>query len=314
MHSAQFELHATLEDRHWWFVARRRIVRRLINHLLENQAAANGRASNRAPRLAAASHARRPAAGAASDADRPLIIDIGCGTGANIASLADRYRCVGIDTSVDAIQWARQRFPQVRFIQGFAPQDLGGLVREARLITMMDVLEHVQDDFSLLSSVLAECSPGAYVLLTVPADISLWSKHDETFGHYRRYDPIRFARLWAGLPVETMLLSHYNSRLYPLIKAARKFNRVFRRSAGEHGTDFSLPSKPLNWTFESIFAGEGEMLFDMLTHGEEGYERGVSLIAVLRRKAGVIEPRAKPRDAAPDYFDPQTQHLAAIGA
>jgi SAM-dependent methyltransferase len=305
MHSAQFELHATLEDRHWWFVARRRIVRRLIDHLLENQSAG---------RNCGDLHPSPLPRGEGTSADRqPLVIDIGCGTGANIASLADRYRCVGIDTSTDAIQWARQRFPHVRFIEAYAPQDLGSLMGEARMITMMDVLEHVKDDFALLSSVLAECSPGAYVLLTVPADLSLWSKHDETFGHYRRYDPIRFARLWAGLPVETMLLSHYNSRLYPLIKAARKFNRVFRRSAGECGTDFSLPSKPVNWTFESIFAGEGELLFDMLTHGEEGYERGVSLIAVLRRKAGVIEPRTKPRDAALDYFDPATQHFVITG-
>ena len=305
MHSAQFELHATLEDSHWWFVARRRIVRRLIDHLLENQVAGrNGRVPHPNP----PPKSERPA-----ESSRPLVIDVGCGTGANIASLSDRYRCVGIDTSTEAIQWARQRFGHVRFIEGFAPKDLGSLVGEARLITMMDVLEHVKDEFALLSSILAECSPGAYVLLTVPADVSLWSKHDETFGHYRRYDPNSFARLWADLPVETMLLSHYNSRLYPLIKAARKFNRVFRRSAGEHGTDFSLPMKPVNWTFESIFAGEGEMLFDMLTHGEETYERGVSLIAVLRRKAGASEPRTKPRDAARDYFDPAKQQLATAG-
>jgi hypothetical protein len=144
--------------------------------------------------------------------------------------------------------------------------------------------------------------------------LSLWSKHDETFGHYRRYDAARFAQIWEGLPVETLLLSHYNTRLYPLVKAVRQFNRVFRRSAGQHGTDFSLPSKPVNWTFENIFSGEGEMLFDMLTQGEESYERGVSLIAVLRRKAGVIEPRTKPRDAARDYFDPAHHEYLAAGA
>lgn len=289
MHSAQFELHATLEDRHWWFVARRRIVRRLIDQLLPD-----GQRN-------------------AGVAKRPLVIDIGCGTGANIASLADRCRCVGIDTSAEAIQWARQRFPHVRFIEGYAPQALGNLTGEARMLMMMDVLEHVEDDFALLSNVLAECSPGAYLLLTVPADLSLWSKHDETFGHYRRYDPARFARLWDGLPVETLLLSHYNSRLYPLIKAARKFNRVFRRSAGEHGTDFSLASKPVNWTFANIFAGEAGALFDMLSRGDKGYQRGVSIIALLRRKSGIIKPRVKPGDVAPDYFNPVAGQFVGAG-
>jgi len=304
MQTAQFELHATIEDRHWWFVARRRIVRRLIDHLLDrsrDMANGNGLSYPHPNPLPEGEGTRRDS--------RPLVIDIGCGTGANIASLADCYRCVGIDTSVDAIQWARQRFPEVQFINGFAPQDLGGLMHEAWLLTMMDVLEHVEDDFALLSGVLAECPVGAYVLLTVPADLSLWSKHDESFGHYRRYDAERLAQLWSGLPVETLLVSHYNSRLYPLVKAVRTFNRFFRRSAGEHGTDFRLPARPLNRVFEAIFAGEAEMLFDTLAREDEGYERGVSLIALLQRKAGALQPRTKPRDAKPDFFDPKTGRL-----
>lgn len=287
MNAAQFELHATIEERHWWFVARRRIVRQLIDQLIG--------------RIGKAVKVDKP----------PLVIDIGCGTGANIASLSDRYRCVGIDTAPDAIHWARQRFPQVEFIEGFAPQDLGERIREAKLITMMDVLEHVADDFQLFSSVLAATSPGTYFLLTVPANMSLWSKHDETFGHYRRYDAERFAAIWRDLPVETLLLSHYNKRLYPLIKAVRVTNRLLRRSAGENGTDFSLPSPPVNWLFQSIFAGEGEVLCDTLLKEDDGYNRGVSLIAVLKRKADPVEPRRKPASAGRDYFDPVAGRLVA---
>ena len=43
----------------------------------------------------------------------------------------------------------------------------------------------------MLSELLAAASPGCYFLLTVPADPSLWSEHDESFGHYRRYDRAR---------------------------------------------------------------------------------------------------------------------------
>jgi 2-polyprenyl-3-methyl-5-hydroxy-6-metoxy-1,4-benzoquinol methylase len=303
MHTAHFALHATLEDRHWWFVARRRIVRRLIDHLLSP--------ADKIRHAADVAAVKSCLSGAEQAKARPLIIDIGCGTGANIASLSDCYRCVGIDTSIDAIQWARQRFPDVRFIQGRAPKDLDGLLGHARLITMMDVLEHVEDDFHLLSSVLAECKPGTYLLLTVPADMSLWSKHDETFGHYRRYDKARFAQLWEGLPVKALLVSHYNSRLYPLVKSVRKFNRLFRRSAGAHGTDFRQPSPPVNWMFENIFAGEWDMLLDTLNHEDEGYQRGVSLIALVERTAGVIQARGKPGAAGRDYFDPGRNRRAA---
>jgi 2-polyprenyl-3-methyl-5-hydroxy-6-metoxy-1,4-benzoquinol methylase len=302
MHTAQFALHATLEDRHWWFVARRRIVRRLIDHLLSP--------TDKIRRAADVDAVKSCLSASENSSPRPLIVDIGCGTGANIASLSDCYRCIGIDTSIDAIQWARQKFPDVRFIQGRAPEDLEGFIGKARMITMMDVLEHVEDDFHLLSSVLAECKPGTYLLLTVPADMSLWSKHDETFGHYRRYDKSRFAQLWAGLPVKPLLVSHYNSRLYPLVKSVRKFNRIFRRSAGAHGTDFRQPSTPVNWMFENIFAGEWDMLFDTLNHEDEGYARGVSLIALVERTAGMVEPRRKPKDAGQDYYDPVRHEYA----
>jgi hypothetical protein len=91
----------------------------------------------------------------------------------------------------------------------------------------------------------------------------------------------------------------------------RKFNRLFRRSAGAHGTDFRLPSPPVNWMFENIFAGEFDMLFDTLNHEDEGYERGVSLIALVERTAGIAESRCKPRSAGRDYFDPVRKEFAA---
>ncbi|MGC4001909.1 MAG: hypothetical protein QM811_01660 [Pirellulales bacterium] len=65
---------------------------------------------------------------------------------------------------------------------------MGDDLRNADLVMLNDVLEHVRDDFLLLSRVMAELRPGAICLLTVPADMALWSPHDVAFGHYRRYD------------------------------------------------------------------------------------------------------------------------------
>ena len=156
MQHEQFQLHADIEDRHWWFVGRRRILCRL-------------------------------AAEVVPPSPDVTVIDVGCGTGGNIAAMADRYQCVGIDTSEEAIELARQRFPRVRFIAGHAPHDLGELAGRAQLFMLTDVLEHVADDYAMLSELLAAASAGSHFLLTVPADESLWSEHDESFGHYRRY-------------------------------------------------------------------------------------------------------------------------------
>jgi len=270
MQPEQFQLHADIEQRHWWFVARRQIVGRLIQEVLPPGPDAT-------------------------------IVDVGCGTGANIAALADRYDCVGIDTSDQAIELARQRFPGVRFLTGRAPEDLGELMRQARLFTLMDVLEHVEDDFAMLSELLAAAEPGSLFLLTVPADDSLWTEHDESFGHYRRYDLDRFRRVWADLPVTTLLLSYFNARLYPVVRWVRAINRKRGRAAGRVGTDFELPSRPVNWLLKNIFAGESKRLLGIL-HGRKrrAYRRGVSLVALLRRQSGHIDIRRKPHDLPPD--------------
>lgn len=270
MQSAQFQLHAQIERDHWWFVARREILRRLIAEVLPPDP-----------------HA--------------LVIDVGCGTGANLAALVDRYRCVGIDTSAEAIDFARQRFPGVEFRVGYAPGDLGSLAAEARLFLLTDVLEHVPDDFAMLSSLLAAASPGAMFLVTVPADMALWSPHDVSFGHYRRYTKDRLASVWNGLAVHARLLSYFNTRLYPLVRLVREINRRQQRASGHAGTDFAIPTRPLNWLLRRTFSGEQQRLARELSGGKPtGYRRGVSLVALLERLPGEIEVRTKPQHIAAD--------------
>src|SRR6185295_20126636 len=150
MRSPQFQLHAEIEDLHWWFVARREIMRRMVEQIVPPSKDAT-------------------------------VVDVGCGTGANLAALAESYNCVGIDTSPEAVRLAQQRFPAARFICGRAPDELGDVLEQTRLVLLMDVLEHVPDDFELLSSLMAAAPVGTNFLITVPADLSLWSEHDESF-------------------------------------------------------------------------------------------------------------------------------------
>ncbi|MBI3466531.1 MAG: class I SAM-dependent methyltransferase, partial [Planctomycetes bacterium] len=232
MQSAQFQLHARIEEQHWWFVGRRRILRDVVSEVLP------------------------PRSG-------KMIVDVGCGTGANLAAFAEDYDCVGIDTSQEAISLARQRFPKVRFICGYAPQDLGETAAQADLVLLTDVLEHVPNDRAMLSRLVMSARPGACCLLTVPADMSLWSQHDVSFGHYRRYDLEQLSQVWAGLPVTALAISYFNARLYPAVKAVRTWNRRLRKAAGEAGTDFRLPSRPVNAALERIFAGESRTLIDL---------------------------------------------------
>jgi hypothetical protein len=114
-------------------------------------------------------------------------------------------------------------------------------------------------------------------------------------------------RVWAGLPVTTLLLSHYNARLYPVANAVRSWSRWRGRATGRAGTDVSPPIRPVNEAFRSIFAGESRVLIDLLRgRRRRGYAAGLSLIALLRRGPGEIVARSRPDDVGPDCYDPVT--------
>lgn len=221
---------------------------------------------------------------------RARIVDIGCGTGGNIASFAEAYTCLGADPHPDAIQLARQRFPHVQFICGTVPEVLGQIPQPVNLYLITDVLEHVADDRFLFSEIVAAVQPGAYLLITVPADMRLWTQHDVSHGHYRRYDIQSFERLWADLPLTVLLRSHYNSRLYPVVRCVRTMNRWLGHTNGAAGTDFHMPPRPVNRLLQEVFASESRVLRHLLSGKRaRGFSCGVSLIALLRREQGAVD-------------------------
>lgn len=273
MQKDQFELHADIEERHWWFVARRRILADLVQRMV-------------------------PPGG--------LIVDVGCGTGANIASFAHQYRCFGIDASAEGIELARTRFPQVQFRVGFAPDDLDAEQRNANLFLCTDVMEHVPDDFLFFSRLWNALPVGAQLLLTVPAHECLWSEHDVSFGHYRRYEMERLRQVWNGLPVRERIASYYVSRVYPMVKAVRTLSRWRGRSAGRAGTDFRIPMAPINRFLTWWMAGERHRLAKCLDQPRvAGYRTGVSLIALLERTAGDSPVRERPDSVPADLHSPE---------
>ncbi len=64
---------------------------------------------------------------------------------------------------------------------------------------LMDVLEHVEDDALLLREAVAKVRPGGLLLITVPVWRILFSSHDGTLKHHRRYDPSQFSALLSSI-------------------------------------------------------------------------------------------------------------------
>ncbi len=118
-------------------------------------------------------------------------LDAGCSTGGATRLLLERgYEVHGVDLSSYSIARIQQTLPidqRSRFL---------GIVQNLlefqanvfyNLIVLSEVLEHVENDLSLLQRVQAWLAPRGHVVITVPADPRLWSDADVFSHHYRRY-------------------------------------------------------------------------------------------------------------------------------
>jgi SAM-dependent methyltransferase len=253
MQERLFAAHHDLEERHWWFRARRRAILALGTPLV-------------------------PPGG--------HIVDAGCGTGADVSAFPAAYHRTGLDGSATAIAFARSRHRDVRFEVAVLPGAAADVIDRADLVLLCDVLEHVEDHEAFLGWLIDTMKPGAHLILTVPADPRLWSPHDEVYGHHRRYTQETLAAAWTGSPVRVRLLAPFNRVLYPAARLARAVAAWRGRGWGRGGGDLALPWGPLNGLLERLFASEIPSLTAAL-QADAGRlpGRGVSLLAVLRRNA-----------------------------
>ncbi|HYS77313.1 MAG TPA: class I SAM-dependent methyltransferase [Candidatus Dormibacteraeota bacterium] len=234
------------EDRHWWFVGRRRIVRSLLESLL-----GPGR-------------------------DRTLL-EIGCGTGGMLPVLAEFGRVTGVDPSEDALRYARRRHGRHAELLrvDFPGEPPPG--RGYDVVALFDVLEHLDDDALALRRAASLLSPSGLLVATVPAHRFLWSPHDVINHHRRRYTrrELRSRIHQSGLVLSR--LSYFNMFLFPAVLLAR----LIRRSAGGvpgGRSDFKTTPGLANAFLARLFGAERFLLRRL------DLPFGVSLLAVARRQ------------------------------
>lgn len=152
MHRTYASLYRGLWDRHWWWRSRRAFVRRLVRRLTLPQGA--------------------------------NVLDIGCGDGLFFDELGKLGTVYGIEPDARLISPDNPHRNRIE-ITPFGPDYQTD--RRYDLITMLDVLEHIEDDRGTLARVQGLLKPGGYLVMTVPAMKWLWSMHDVANQHYRRY-------------------------------------------------------------------------------------------------------------------------------
>ena len=152
MHATYASLYRGLWDRHWWWRSRRAFVRRLVSRLTLPQGAE--------------------------------LLDIGCGDALFFDELGKLGTVYGIEPDERLINPENPHRDRIE-VTPFGPDYQTD--RRYDLITMLDVLEHIEDDCGTLDRVQSLLKPGGYLVMTVPAMSWLWSMHDVANQHYRRY-------------------------------------------------------------------------------------------------------------------------------
>lgn len=232
---------ARIDGTHWWFVARRRIVAALI-----------------------AAQAPVPPGG--------RILEVGCGTGSNLALLQALGRVDAIEPDDGARALAAER-SGIAVKGGLLPDGVTLEPGAYDLIVLLDVLEHIPDDAGTLRALAPTLAAGGRMLLTVPAGPWLWSAHDAAHHHHRRYTAASLRTVLEGSGFRIRHLTHFNSALMPLIVAARALGRL----TGRDGGDDAMPGRALNRLLERVFAAEGRWV------ARRSLPFGVSLAVVVEQ-------------------------------
>jgi SAM-dependent methyltransferase len=221
-----------LEDRHWWFRSRRRVVRALLEH--------------------------------AELGPAPRILDAGCGTGRNLVEYASLGAVEGVDFSADAVEFCR-----LRGLEGVRQAALERLPFEADrfdLIVATDVIEHLDDDRVALAELGRVAAPGGRLVVTVPAYAWLWSQHDESMHHRRRYSERGLSEALEASGWEPQVRTYFFTALLPGVAAVRLLRRLRRTETPR--SDMTLAPAFLGHLLELPSTGEAKLI-----------ERGVRLPA-----------------------------------
>ena len=221
-----------VEDVHWWFVGRRRILLQVLNRYLGN-----------------------------GDRDRRRILDVGCGTGTMLTYLASYGKAQGVDIDEEAIGYCRERgLTDVRLGSAETlPFEDGSF----DLVTALDVVEHLDDDAAALREIHRVLRPGGKLLMTVPAHPFLWGDQDEVNLHKRRYVASEVRDRLTATGFEVLRLTYINALMFAPIAAIRMLRRLEHRLRPRTTaqSDFRYPApRPLNFVLGWIFGAEAPIV------------------------------------------------------
>jgi SAM-dependent methyltransferase len=231
-----------VEDSHWWFVGRRAILESFLASIRNPQSAIR-------------------------------ILDVGCGTGANLEMLKQFGDAEGVDVSDDALEFCKLKGLKVH--KGLA-ESLPFAAGSFDLVTALDVVEHLDDDIAGLKEMNRVLKSDGKTLIFVPAFMWLWGVQDDISNHRIRYtrEQIVERLTAAGFKIERATYANITFFL-PILLGRFLMKITGIKPESENNVNISA----LNGFFGKIFSAEKYWL------NKANFPFGVSIV-IVAKKAG----------------------------
>ena len=245
-----------IEDRHFWFRARNKVIAIVVSQITANLAPGY------------------------------RVLEVGCGTGNVLRFLEQTCKngvVTGIDLFAEGLQYARRR-TTCQVVQ--ADINAPPFATQFHLIGLFDVLEHLPDDMQVLRNVHTMLAPGGILLLTVPAHPSLWSYFDEGSHHCRRYRVSNLESKLNNTGYQIEYLTQYMVSIFPLLWLGRRLKSLIdRRPSGSADRTDALARAELritpvaNGLLAFLLAPEARLIAR-----RRRLPMGTSLLAIARKE------------------------------
>jgi SAM-dependent methyltransferase len=241
MDQSYSEYYEKLYFNHWWWRARERSILRRIEH-----------------RFAGRSDLR--------------ILDIGCGNGLLFKEMSRFGKIEGVEGN-GSIVLPSNPFKSSIHIGSLEDAPLAD--KSYDLFLLLDVIEHIDDDYGTLRRVRELAKPGATVLITVPAMMCMWTTHDDINFHKRRYTKLGLSKLLTSLGFQIDELNYFFVTL-GIPKLLLHFLEKVTRPSKDAAVLPLIPPEPINSIARQYFELEDRLLPPKLRFF------GSSLLAILK--------------------------------
>jgi SAM-dependent methyltransferase len=236
-----------IERKHFWFLARNEMLRKVITACLHGKAVGEHVSSGGSKQ-----HKKKEGNGTSE------FLEVGCGTGIVIRLLEFLgFAVTGLDINKKALDFARNgthaSLVQKSFLT-YRP------AKRFDAVGMFDVIEHIKNDAAFLSKARVALKPHGMLFITVPAGKWLWSELDPAAGHERRYEPDEIIQKVRESGFDIVFWNYWGVFTLPLFFFWRKLSA--KNLNGNSLDDyFSLPNPIINFLLLIIHHIEHTFLF-----------------------------------------------------